>query len=343
MRLGQPGEALGDRVPELLGLERGRASVLAEDPAREQVDVRVLGLEDAVLDRSGVGERALDPPGGVVRDGDPRGADRLADLPRPRDAMLLDVEVGGNTEVPLAAGCEADVAADPRDLERAHAFTLEVVSDDVPVPVVEPERVRVHGAVGASRSQRAQVAELHRPLLRDRRLELREPPRELRRVVGSAHADALGGLGRRLREAGAPEREVLEREAERLRVRELSLEVVERGLERRQLVVVELEAVEEVVLRAQRVELLARELVPLRLEGHAERRELGAVRVEAARERLVRHLRVALDVRLDVPRRQRPPLGHEEGDERELPDELVGVVRHAEPSLASSVRKLGIR
>jgi hypothetical protein len=62
------------------------------------------------------------------------------------------------------------------------------------------------------------------------------------------------------------------------------------------------------------------------VERDAEGDQLGAVGVEAARERLVGHLRVALDGRLDVARGQRPPLGHEEGDERELADELVGVV-----------------
>ena len=147
------------------------------------------------------------------------------------------------------------------------------------------------------RALRAQVAELDRPLLRDRGLELRQAAGELGGVVRRAHAHALGRLGRRLREPGAPEREVLEREPERLRVGELALEVVERGLERRELVVVELEPVEEVVLRAERVQLFAGELVALRLEGHAERGELGAIGVEPARERLVGHLRVALDVR----------------------------------------------
>src|SRR5213076_1253208 len=109
-----------------------------------------------------------------------------------------------------------------------------------------------------------------------------------------------------------------------LRVGELPLEQVEGGLERRELVVVELQLVQEVVLRAEGVELLPGELVTLRLEGHAEREQLGAIRVEAACERLVRHLRVALDVRLDVPSGEEAALGHEKGDERELADQLVG-------------------
>ena len=240
--------------------------------------------------------------------------------------MLLDVEVGRDTEVALASRREADVAPDAGDLERADRVTGEVVPDDVPVAVVEAQRVRVHHALRRARSLRAPVAEANSSLLRDRSLELREPTRELRRVVRCTDADALGGLGRRAGEAGAAQREVLEREAERLGVGELALEVVERGLERGELVVVELEPVEEVVLGPERVQLLARELVALGLERDAERRQLRAIGVEAAGERFVRHLAVALDVRLHVSGGQRPPLGHEKRYERKLPDQLVGIV-----------------
>src|SRR5207244_12986541 len=122
------------------------------------------------------------------------------------------------------------------------------------------------------------------------------------RVVRVAHLDAAGGRRRRFRETRPPEAQVLERESERLGVRELPLEQVEGGLEGGELVVLELELGEEVLLRPERVELFARELVPLRMERNAERVQLRAVGVEPARERLVRHLRVALDVHLDVPR-----------------------------------------
>ena len=71
-------------------------------------------------------------------------------------------------------------------------------------------------------------------------------------------------------EAGPAERQVLQREPERLGVGELAVEVEQRRLERGELVVLEVEPVEEVVLGAERVELLAGELVALRVERHAE-------------------------------------------------------------------------
>jgi hypothetical protein len=175
-------------------------------------------------------------------------------------------------------------------------------------------------------------------LLRDRGLELRESPGELGGVVRSADAHAFRGVGGRLREAGPSERKVLQREPERLRIRELPLEVVERGLEGRELVVVEVEAVEEVVLGPEGVELLARELVALGLQWDAECRELRTVRVEAACKGFVGHLAVPLDVRLHVPSGQQPPLCHQEGDQRELADQLVRVMRHRTASLQWSAK-----
>src|SRR5439155_13022834 len=108
----------------------------------------------------------------------------------------------------------------------------------------------------------------------------------------------------RLREARPAQGEVLQREAKRLGVGKLAFEPVERGQQRGELVVRQLQLAQEIVLLAERVELLAGEFVPLRVQGDAEREQLRAVGVEAPRERLVRHLRVALDVRLDVARRQ---------------------------------------
>ena len=333
VRLLHGAERARDLAPQRRRLDRHGAPVLAQHPRGEQRDRRVLGDEDVVLETTGLAVGALDPPGGVARDLDPRLAGDVADLPRRPAAVLLDVEVGGRAEVALAPRGEANVAADARDAELLPALVVEVLADDVPDAVVGQKRERVHRPLGERVARDRVVRELDRPLLRDRALELRQPAGHLDGVVGVADLDADGGLRRQLAEAGPAEREVLQREPQRLRVGELAVEEKERRLERGELLVAELELREEVLLRAQRVELLAGELVPLRVERHAEPDELRAVRVEAARERLVRHLGVALDVRLDVAGRERPPLRHQEGDERELPDQLVGVVAHSdEPS-----------
>ena len=272
VRVAQPREPVRDGVEQGLRLERDGAPVLAQDPAGERLDPSERRLEDAVLERAGVGERSGDPPGGVVLHGDAGRADLVADLPRPRDAVRLDVELGREPEVALAPGREADVAADARDAERPHRLAVEILADDVPDALVETQRVRVQRPLRHLVPQRRPVRELDRALLRDRGLELREPSGELGRVVGRADADALGGVRAGVLEAGPPEREVLEGEPERLRVGELAVEVEERGLQRRELVVLQVEPVEEVVLGAERVELLARELVALGVEGHPERR-----------------------------------------------------------------------
>ncbi len=142
----------------------------------------------------------------------------------------------------------------------------------------------------------------------------------------------------RLREARAAEREVLQRQPQRLGVGELALEQVEAGLERRELVVGQLERRQEVALRAHVVELLARVLVALRVQRHPEGDQLRPVGVEPPRERLVGHLLVALDAALDVACGHRSPLRHQERDQRELADQLVSVVRQPAASLPASGR-----
>ena len=246
---------------------------------------------------------------------------------------------GGQPEVALAARREADVASDPGDAERANRGPVEILADDVPDALVEPERIRVERAFGHLVALRRPVRELDRALLGDRGLELRQAAGELGRVVRRADAHPLGRVGARVLEPGPAEREVLQREPQWLGVGELAVEVEQRRLQRRELVVLEVEPVEEVVLRAEGVELLARELVALRVERHPEPGELRAIRVEAAGERLVRHLRVTLDVPLHVTRGQRSALRHQEGHERELTDELVGVVRHRGASLPLAVAR----
>ena len=267
--------ALDAEAAQLGRLERDRATVLAEDPAGEQVRRGVLGREDVAVDAvalAAVG--ALDPPGGVRRDLDRGAADDVAELPVGAAAVVLDVELGRQPEVTLATGGEADVGADARDAERADVVAVEVVADHVPRAVLGQQRVGVERALALLVAGDRPVAELDRALLRDRAFELAEATLQLGRVVGVAHLDPAGGAGRRggERAGRAAEREVLQREAQRLGVREAALEQEEAGLEGGELFVVELELRQEVALGAERVELLAGELVALRVERHAERR-----------------------------------------------------------------------
>ena len=148
-------QCVGHFAAELVGLERDRPPVLAQDPGSELRQRRVAGDEDTVLELSGVAECALDPPGGVARKLDPRLADDVADLPRRPAAVLVDVELRGNPEVALATCREADVTSDPRDAERADVLAVEILADHVPAAVVGEEGVGIDAcvrSVGCGRS-----------------------------------------------------------------------------------------------------------------------------------------------------------------------------------------------
>src|SRR4051794_36516239 len=117
------------------------------------------------------------------------------------------------------------------------------------------------------------------------------------------------------------------------------------GLQGRQLVVAEADLGEVVVLRRQRVELGLVALEALaglfHLQGDPEGVELRAVGVEAAREGVVVHVAVPLHLALDLERRGRPALSHEIGDQRELADQLLGVLGHARARIEATLRRPG--
>src|SRR5262249_35515225 len=318
----------GDLPPQLWRRDGRGPPVLTSDPGSELPRARIFGHEEAVFDAAVLPVRPLDPPGRVVGDLDARLAGDVADLPRRAVAVGLELEIRREAEVPLPARRETDVAADSRDAEGADVLTHEVLADDVPGAVVLKQGVRVERPLLLGIARDRPVVELDRALLRDRALELAEAPREFGRVLRIEHLDAQGRVCRGLGESRAPQCEVLQRQTEWLRVGELALEQVERRLEGGQLVVLEIELGEKVGLRAHRVQLLAGVLVALGVERHAQPDQLGPVGVEPARKRLVRHLLVALDVALDIPRSHGPPLGHQEGDEGELADQLVRVMTH---------------
>ena len=168
-------------------------------------------------------ERALDPPGGVGRDRDPRLADDVADLPGRAAAVLVDVELraarGSRARGASRSGCR-------RGSARRGTFGCRSRSRSWPTTYQTPfsgsSAYGLTRALGRVVARDRPVGELHRALLRDRALELAEPAGHLGRVVGVEDLDAAGRLGRRLGEAGPAEREVLQREPQRLRVRELA-------------------------------------------------------------------------------------------------------------------------
>ena len=184
---------------------------------------------------------------------------------------------------------------------------------------------------------RAHLVALHRVVLEqdrlvaeDRRLDLRQARREIVPARRSRDTQRHRALLRRAQRARAPPRDLLQRQAQRLGVGEFAVQQAQRGLQRRQLLVRERDRRQVEVLRAQRVVLLLRRPVGRALDRQldAQRFELRAVRIEAARERVFVHAAVALDVATDLQCRNRTALGHQVGDQRQLADQLLGVLCH---------------
>ncbi|MFM9149576.1 MAG: WYL domain-containing protein [Solirubrobacterales bacterium] len=135
-------------------------------------------------------------------------------------------------------------------------------------------------------------------------------------------------LGERVRMAPG---HLLEGEPERLGIGELAFgQQRERGPEGCQLVIGELDRRQVEVLWRERIELSLEEALarPIDLELDPEAVEFGPVGIETTGEGILVHHAVALDLTLDLERRDRPPLGHQERDQRKLPNQLLGVFRH---------------
>ena len=349
-------EALRGQVHQLRRSEQARALAELEHPRDDRARVGVLGLEHRSLggrvvdvggrrQRAGVAVVALDQPVHAPREPDAGRALGLAELPvRPRRVPAM-VEVLRPREVVLGLRRVRDLAADPRQAEDARVLALVRVADQIELPALVEQLVRVDLPLLLRVAADRVVVEDDRLAAEDRRLHLRQALRELAPAglgrLPERHGLLRGGAERRRL---AP-RELLEGEPQRLRVREFPVEQAERHPQRAELGVRELDRRE--------VEVLGREGVALRLvravgrlvhlQLDAERLELGAVRVEAPRERVVVHARVALDLLLDLERRDRPPLRHQERDQRELPDQLFGVLRHARPSIRKGKSRPGAR
>ena len=123
--------------------------------------------------------------------------------------------------------------------------------------------------------------------------------------------------------------DLLQREPQRLGVGELAVEQRQRGLQRGALGVGERDRRQVEGLGRERVVLLLGEAVGRLVdrEVDSQRVELRPVRIETPRERVLGHVRVALDVAPDLRGRDGTPLRHQIGDQRQLADELFGVLR----------------
>ena len=106
-------------------------------------------------------------------------AHRVAELPVGARGVRARVEVLGPVEVVLGLRRVAHLAADPRDAEHAHVVALVRVPDQVELPAAEEQVVGVHLALLLGVAADRVVVEQDRLAAEDRRLDLRQPLREL--------------------------------------------------------------------------------------------------------------------------------------------------------------------
>ena len=295
---------------------------------------------------------AFDLPGDPLGDQHFGHAPLLAELPVGAVGVGARVEVRRAAEVVLGLGRVGDLAADARQAEHADRLALVRVAEQVELAALEQQVVGVDAARAHLVALHRVVVEDDRLVAEDRRLDLRQARRELVAAGRGGDAERDRVLLGRPQRAGTPPGDLLQRQAQRLGVGEFAVEQAQRGLQRRELLVGERDRGQVEVLRAQRVVLLLGRPVGGALDGQldAQRFELGAVRVEAPRERVLVHAAVALHVAPDLQRRDRPALGHQVGDQRQLADQLLGVLCHrlqkiearGERILARGLRALAI-
>ncbi len=239
----------------------------------------------------------------------------------------------------LGLGGVGDLPADPAEAEDAQRPALVAVPEEVELAALEEQVVGVDlprpGLVPLHRV----VVEGDRLVAEDRRLDLRQAARELVPARAAGDPERDGALVGRVERRGPPPGDLLERHAQRLGVGELPVEQRERRLQGRQLAVGERDRGEVEVLGPQGVVLLLGDPVDGLLDGQGDPEgvELGPVRVEAPRERVLVHPAVALDVPPDLQGGDRTALGHQVGDQRELADELLRVLRHGRDLRAAPV------
>ena len=325
----------GELARELLGTEQASVRAESEHPRDQAARVRVAGQEDAlsafaVTDLAVAAEVAFDLPGDPLRELDLGDVELLPELPVGAVRVGARVEVGGPAEVVLRLGRIGDLAADAREPEHPDGLALVRVAEEIELPALEEQVVGIDLARADLVPLDRVVVEQDRLVPEDRGLDLRQPRGELMAARRSRDAQGDGALLGCTQRARAPPRDLLERKTQRLGVGEFAVQETEGRLKRRELLVGELDCREMEVLGSQRVVLLLGGAVrrPLDRELDAQRLQLGAVRVEAPRERVLVHPAVALNVTPDLQCRDRPALGHQVGDQRELTDQLLSVLCH---------------
>ena len=245
----------------------GARRVLApvQHPGHELAARGVLGLEDRSLPgrrracprcaaRHSRRSRAR-PTRRCARAGRPWRSLDLPQLPLRAPRVVAAVEVLGRGEVVLGLGRVGDLALDPREAEDADRIALVAMADQIELPAAVDQVEGVHLALLGRVALDRVVGELDRLATADRGLDLRQPLRDLGAVGLGGHPHLYrAALGRGQR-AGSPPRDLLQRQPQRLGVGELTVKQVQGGLQRRQLVVSELDRVQVEILRRQRVEL----------------------------------------------------------------------------------------
>ena len=342
MAFPEQGDPLIDRGSQLGGLDQGGIRAPLQDPGDQLPLGGEIGLEDDPAPSDPVGRLrpgdlaeppvvALDQPGDPLLEVDPGPTDRLAQLPVGQLGIVAAVEVLGRLEVVLGLRRVAHLSLDPGEAEDPDRFPFVGETDQVELPAPEDQVVGVDLPVGDLVAVHRVVAEGDRLVAGDRSLDpgqsLGRLPRARSLELGHRDGDRPG-LGERVRMAPG---HLLEGEPERLGIGELTFgQQRERGAKGSQLVIGELDRRKVEVLRREGVELGLEEALarPIDLELDPEAVELGPIGIEATGKCVLVHHAVALDLTLDLERRDRPPLGHQERDQRKLPNQLLGVFRH---------------
>ena len=176
-----------------------------EDPGHELAGVGVGGDEHALVVEAAVAaEVAVHLPGDPLADADLGVGHGVPELPRHPVGVHPGVEnVGlGALEVVLGLRRVGDLAADAREPEDAHGSALVGVADEVELPALEEQLVRVHLPLAHLVAIHRVVGEGDRLAPRDRRVDLDQALGEV--VAAGRGRDAegdrlLGGRAQRAR------------------------------------------------------------------------------------------------------------------------------------------------